>query len=93
VPTAVLNNWLPDVVEATPPPMHRGRSVRVRYVTQVAAGPPTFRFFTTGDLPPAYLRYLERRLREDFGFEGTPLRVAARVRTRWEERAAGSGNR
>ncbi|MPZ89981.1 MAG: ribosome biogenesis GTPase Der, partial [Nitriliruptorales bacterium] len=47
VPTAVLNNWLPDVVEATPPPMHRGRSVRVRYVTQVAAGPPTFRFFTT----------------------------------------------
>jgi GTPase len=93
IPTASLNDWLPGVVEASPPPMRRGRPVRVRYVTQVAVGPPTFRFFTTGEVPASYLRYLERRLREDFGFEGTPLAVAIRVRTRWEERTAGSPGR
>jgi GTPase len=86
VPTAQLNDWLADAVAATPPPMHNGRNVRVRYATQVAVGPPTFRVFTTAELSPGYLRYLERRLRETFGFSGTPLDVGARVRTRWEER-------
>lgn len=87
VPTAALNEWLAAAVGATPPPMHAGRSVRVRYATQVASGPPTFRVFTTGDLAPSYLRYLERRLRESFGFAGTPLDVGYRRRVRWEDRA------
>ena len=86
VPTAALNDWLADTVAAHAPQMHAGRSVRIRYITQVAVGPPTFRLFTTGDLTPAYVRYVERRLRETFGFAGTPLDVAFRVRTRWEER-------
>jgi GTP-binding protein len=86
IPTAQLNDWLADAVAATPPPLHHGRVVKLRYVTQVAVGPPTFRVFTTGELPPAYLRYLVRRLREAFGFEGTPLEVRYRVRARWEER-------
>jgi len=69
--------------------MVKGRQVRLRYATQVAVGPPTFRVFTTGELAPGYLRYLERRLREAFGFAGTPLAVGYRVRERWEERTAG----
>ncbi|MEX0660111.1 MAG: ribosome biogenesis GTPase Der [Egibacteraceae bacterium] len=87
IPTARLNQWLADAVAAHPPPLHVGRAVRVRYVTQVASGPPRFRLFTTGELSPGYVRYLERRLRESFGFAGTPLDIAVRVRTRWEDRS------
>ncbi|MDP9406192.1 MAG: ribosome biogenesis GTPase Der, partial [Actinomycetota bacterium] len=86
IPTAALNTWLAHAVAATAPPLDAGRPVRVRYAAQVGVAPPTFRLFTTGELPPAYLRYLERRLRKDFGFAGTPLDVAVRVRTRWEDR-------
>jgi GTPase len=86
IATARLNEWLAEAVAATPPPMHAGRHIRLRYVTQVAVGPPRFRIFTTGTLAPGYLRYLERRLRERFGFEGTPLEVSVKVRPRWEER-------
>lgn len=91
IPTAQLNDWLADAVAATPPPLHEGRAVKPRYVTQVAVGPPTFRVFANAKVPAAYDRYLERRLREAFGFEGTPLDVAVRVRTRWEDREAARG--
>ncbi len=70
--------------------------MRLRYVTQVAVAPPRFRVFTTGELSPGYLRYLERRLRESFGFAGTPIDIDFRVRARWEERdgtARGGGAR
>ncbi len=87
LPTATLNVWLADAVADTPPPTYRGRSVKIRYATQVSTGPPTFRLFTNAPLEPTYLRYLERRLRERFGFAGTPLRLAFRVREGWEERA------
>lgn len=91
IPTARLNEWLADATAASPPPLHGGRAVRARYATQVAAGPPVFRIFTTGDLSPGYLRYLERRLREAFGFQGTPIDVGFRVRARWEQRAGRTG--
>jgi GTP-binding protein len=87
IPTAQLNDWLADAVAAHEPPLHNGRTVRLRYITQAAVGPPTFRVFSTGQVPVAYVRYLQRRLREAFGFTGTPLDVAIRVRPRWEERA------
>jgi len=86
IPTAELNEWLGDAVASTPPPLHKGRNVKARYATQVAVGPPTFRIFTTGELQPGYVRYLTRRLREAFGFAGTPLDIGFRVRTRWEDR-------
>ena len=82
VPTAELNRWLEEATGRTPPPPVRGRSVKVRYVTQARIDPPQFVFFTTGPLTPAYRRYLERDLRRAFGFQGTPLRVVDRVRTR-----------
>jgi GTPase len=91
IPTATLNDWLADAVAATAPPLHAGRAVRLRYATQVAVGPPTFRIFSTGQVPSSYVRYLERRLREAFGFGGTPLHVAVRVRPRWEERERAQG--
>ena len=86
IPTARLNEWLVDAVAATAPPMQSGRHIRLRYVTQVAVGPPRFRLFATGTLEASYLRYLERTLRERFDFTGTPLDLAVKVRPRWEER-------
>jgi GTP-binding protein len=80
VPTAQLNRWLADTVAATAPPMVRGRAVRLRYVTQVETGPPTFRVFSNASVPASYVRYLERSLREAYGFIGTPLRIGVRVR-------------
>ncbi len=93
VPTARLNEWLSDATAATAPPLHDGRPVRLRYATQVAVGPPTFRIFTTGELSPGYLRYLERRLRETFGFMGSPIDLGFRLRTRWEDRERGPRQR
>ena len=89
IPTATLNDWLAEAVTAQAPPMQSGRAVRLRYITQVASGPPTFRVFSTADLEPGYLRYLERRLREEFGFVGTPLDIGVRVRAGWHERDGG----
>jgi len=80
IPTARLNRWLTDAVAATAPPMARGRTVRLRYATQVEVGPPTFRIFSNAQVPASYVRYLERSLRDTYGFIGTPLRVGVRVR-------------
>lgn len=87
IPTARLNEWLAETVEASPPPRRAGGAVRLRYITQVGSGPPTFRIFANSQLDATYRRYLERRLREAFGFTGTPLRIGVRVRPGWEERA------
>ena len=89
VPTGKLNTWLADAVDATAPPMVNSRPVKIRYVTQVAVGPPRFRFFSSARLEPGYLRYLERRLRESFGFSGSPLDLAVKVRPKWTERDRG----
>ncbi|WP_019202731.1 ribosome biogenesis GTPase Der [Tsukamurella sp. 1534] len=80
VPTGRLNNWLRDVMAATPPPLRGGKLPRVLFATQAATRPPTFVLFTTGFLEAGYRRFLERRLREEFGFDGSPVRVNVRVR-------------
>src|SRR4030095_2275544 len=82
IPTAALNQWLGQATERNPPPPVRGRSVKVRYATQARVDPPEVVLFTSGQLTPSYRRYLERELRRTFGFEGTPLRLVVRVRTR-----------
>jgi GTP-binding protein len=82
IPTAALNQWLGQATERTPPPPVRGRSVKVRYATQARVDPPELVLFTSGQLSPSYRRYLERDLRRTFGFEGTPVRLVVRVRTR-----------
>ena len=80
VPTGRLNAWLGDIVAATPPPMRGGRQPKVLFATQASTRPPRFVIFSTGFLEAGYRRFLERRLREDFGFAGSPIEVSVKVR-------------
>jgi GTP-binding protein len=80
IPTAKLNSWLSDLVAATPPPVRGGKQPKVLFVTQAGVRPPRFVLFTSGFLEAGYRRFIERRLREDFGFAGTPIEVSVRVR-------------
>lgn len=80
VPTARLNSWLGAAIEAHPPPMSSGHRIRLRYITQVKARPPTFAIWATRakGLPDSYIRYLANRLRDEFDLEGIPLRLNLR---------------
>ena len=82
VTTGQLNNWLREAIAANPPPMNNNRLPRVLFATQASTQPPTIVLFTTGFLDAGYRRYLERKFRERFGFHGTPVRIAVRVRER-----------
>ncbi|TQC45530.1 ribosome biogenesis GTPase Der [Rhodococcus sp. WS4] len=87
IPTGRLNTWLKEVIAATPPPMRGGRLPRVMFATQAGTRPPTFVLFTTGFLEAGYRRFLERRLREEFNFDGSPVRISVRVREKRERRS------
>ncbi len=80
VPTGALNRWLSEVVERHPPPMHKGRRPRLRYMTQIKRRPPTFTLFGVEKdaLSETYLRYLANELRTAFNFQGTPIRFHLR---------------
>lgn len=80
LPTAALNRWLEDVINQNPPPLVQGRSLKIRYVTQIKTRPPTFALFVTRaqEFPETYLRYLRNQLREAFSFWGVPLRLLLR---------------
>jgi GTP-binding protein len=79
-PTAALNRWLSGVISAHPPPAVSGRRIRLDYVTQPKARPPTFVLFTSraDKVPDQYKRYLVNSLRETFDLPGTPLRLTLR---------------
>ncbi len=81
VSTSALNQWLDDTTQRHPPPLSKQkRRIKIRYVTQAKARPPTFVAFTSRptDLPDSYHRYLLNDLRETFGFDGVPLRLFVR---------------
>lgn len=81
VSTAGLNKWLADVLDRHPPPLASNkRRIRLRYVTQPKARPPTFAIFGNRpeDLPDSYVRYLENSLRDRFDLAGTPIRINMR---------------
>ena len=80
IPTGRLNTWLGEVVARTPPPARGGRAPRLLFATQADTRPPRFVLFTTGFLEAGYRRFIERRLREDFEFTGTPIEISVRVR-------------
>ncbi|MFV0534514.1 MAG: ribosome biogenesis GTPase Der [Cumulibacter sp.] len=82
VPTAKLNAWLSDIVSAHPHPVRSGKQARILFATQASSRPPRFIIFTTGFLEPQYLRFIERRMREDFGFTGSPIRISVKERQR-----------
>ena len=80
VPTGELNRWLEAVTEAHPPPLSKGRKVRLKYATQMKTRPPSYAIFCSrpAAIPASYLRYLENQLRSDFKLDGTPIRIALR---------------
>src|ERR1700677_5291305 len=87
VPTGQLNAWLTGLVAATPPPGRGGKQPKILFATQAGRRPPHFVLFTSGFLEAAYRRFIERRLREEFGFEGSPVHVSIRVRAKREGRS------
>ena len=80
VSTNQLNKWLEEVTAAHPPPAVSGRRIRLNYVTQAKARPPTFVLFCSRaeKVPPAYQRYLVNALRDQFDLPGTPIRLTLR---------------
>ncbi|MEU8658684.1 ribosome biogenesis GTPase Der [Actinoplanes philippinensis] len=80
IPTGALNQWLTALTQATPHPVRGGRAPRVLFATQAGVAPPRFVLFTTGPFDAGYLRFIERKLREEFGFEGTPIEVSVKPR-------------
>ncbi len=82
VPTAKLNSFLGALIGATPPPVRGGKQPKIYYATQAGIAPPKFVVFSSGWIEPSYRRFIERRLREEFGFPGTPVMVAIRVKER-----------
>ncbi len=82
VPTAKLNSFLGALIGATPPPVRAGKAPKIYYATQAGIAPPKFVVFSNGWIEASYRRFIERRLREEFGFAGTPVQVAIRVKER-----------
>jgi GTP-binding protein len=80
IPTGRLNTFIKELVAATPPPVRGGKQPKILFATQATTRPPTIVLFTSGFLEAGYRRFIERRLRETFGFEGSPIRINVRVR-------------
>ncbi|MGN6611107.1 MAG: ribosome biogenesis GTPase Der [Angustibacter sp.] len=80
VPTGRLNTFMGELVAAHPHPVRGGKQPRVLFATQASTRPPRFVVFASGFLEAGYRRFIERRLRETFGFVGTPIEVSVRVR-------------
>ncbi len=82
IQTSLLNKFFGEVIEETPPPMHHGRAVRIHYISQVAIKPPTFVLWANkiDGLAPSYKRFIANRLRDNYGFRGTPIRIAIKAR-------------
>ncbi|NHN57011.1 ribosome biogenesis GTPase Der [Calidifontibacter sp. DB0510] len=80
IPTGRLNAFFGEVVAAHPHPVRGGKQPRILFATQASTQPPRFVLFASGFIEAQYRRFLERRLREEFGFEGTPIEMSVRVR-------------
>jgi GTP-binding protein len=80
VGTGALNSFLGRLVAEHPHPVRGGKQPKVLFGTQASTAPPTFVLFTSGKLEDTYLRFIERRLREEFGFVGSPIHIQQRVR-------------
>ncbi len=80
VSTGKLNAFLGRITAAHPHPVRGGKQSRILFGTQAHTAPPTFALFTSGQLDPGYIRFLRRRLREEFGFAGTPVQIEVRAR-------------
>ena len=86
IPTGRLNAFLGELQAATPHPLRGGKQPRILFATQVQTAPPRIVIFTTGFLDAGYRRFIERRLREEFGFVGSPIQIGVRVREKRQRR-------
>ncbi|WP_404382846.1 ribosome biogenesis GTPase Der [Knoellia locipacati] len=86
IPTGRLNAFLGEVVAGHPHPVRGGKQPRILFATQASTRPPRFVLFASGFIEAGYRRFVERRLREEFGFEGTPIEVSVRVREKRSRR-------
>ena len=86
IPTGRLNSFLGELQSATPHPLRGGKQPRILFATQVQIAPPRIVVFSTGFLDAGYRRFIERRLREEFGFAGTPIQIGVRVREKRKRR-------
>ena len=84
MPTGRLNAWLSHLAAATPPPIRGGKQSKILFATQAGIRPPHFVLFASGFLEATYRRFVERKLREEFGFQGSPVHVSVRVRAKRE---------
>ncbi|CAN5336873.1 ribosome biogenesis GTPase Der [soil metagenome] len=76
IPTAQLNRFFAEVIQEMPPPLHKGKAIRINYITQAKSKPPTFVLWANAEgLSASYKRFISNRLRETYGFRGTPLRI------------------
>jgi GTP-binding protein len=82
IPTGKFNAFLAELVAAHPHPVRGGKQPRILFGTQASTRPPTFVLFTSGFLDPQYRRFIQRRLREIYGFDGSPIVINMRVRER-----------
>jgi GTP-binding protein len=82
VPTGKLNSFLGALIGATPPPVRGGKQPKIFYATQAGIAPPKFVIFTNDWIEPTYRRFIERKLRDEFGFEGSPVQVSVKIRER-----------
>ncbi|GAA4921813.1 GTP-binding protein [Nonomuraea thailandensis] len=80
VPTSRLNAFLTELVQQTPPPVRGGKQPKILFATQASVEPPKFVLFTSGWLEDTYRRFIERRIREEFGFAGSPIEVTMKIR-------------
>ena len=87
IKTSVLNELVRDAVSINPPPAHKGRQLKILFMTQTDIQPPKFIVFVNDPelMHFSYMRFLENKLRESFGFEGTPIRLIVRGRKEDEE--------
>ena len=95
VPTAALNRWFDDALEANPPPAPGGRRVKLRYITQAGTRPPRFVVFGTrlDSLPKSYERYLVNGIRAKLGFDAVPVRVVLKSpKNPYNANKGGGGN-
>jgi GTP-binding protein len=86
VPTSRLNAFLTDLVHATPPPVRSGKQPKILFATQASTEPPKFVLFTSGWLEDTYRRFIERRIREEFGFAGSPIEVTMKIREKRQKK-------
>ena len=82
ISTGKLNQFVKEFVAANPHPLRGGKQSKILFATQISDKPPTFALFTTGALDLTYQRHLERKLREQFGFEGSPIHIKVKIRQR-----------